>query len=159
MRTALYPGTFDPVTNGHLDLMERGARCFDRLIIGVARASTKNTMFSLDERLELLKTQVAHLDNAEVVQFKGLTVDFAQASEAGFLIRGLRAFSDFEFEFQMALMNRKLAPEVETLFLMPQEELSYISSSRVKEIARLGGDISLFVPDAVAEALRAKVGR
>jgi len=154
MLRAIYPGSFDPITNGHLDVLTRAARLFDEVIMAVAINRSKQVLFSVEERVELLKTSCQHLPNVRVASFNGLLVDFARQSEAKAVIRGLRAVSDFEFEFQMALMNRSLEPELEALFLMPSEEYSYISSRMVKEVARLGGEVSRFVPKCVEDALR-----
>src|SRR5438105_1160545 len=156
MRRAIYPGSFDPVTNGHLDVIERARKLFDEVIVAVAHNDEKQPLFSLKERLDLLRETAGKISNVRIVKFKGLLVNFAQAQKAGAIIRGLRAVSDFEFEFQMALMNRKLDAAVETIFLMPKEEYTYLSSRIVKEIARLGGDISSFVPTRVAKALNRK---
>jgi pantetheine-phosphate adenylyltransferase len=153
MKRAIYPGSFDPVTNGHLDVVERARKLFDEVIVAVAQNDEKQALFSLEERLDMLKQTVGRFDNVRVAQFDGLLVEFARAEQAAAVIRGLRAVSDFEFEFQMALMNRKLEGSVETLFLMPKEEYTYLSSRLVKEIARLGGDVSKFVPGVVAAAL------
>jgi len=157
MRRAIYPGSFDPVTNGHLDVIERGRKLFDEVVVAVADNDEKQPLFSLKERLDLLRETAGRIDNVRVAQFKGLLVDFARAEDAGAVIRGLRAVSDFEFEFQMALMNRKLDAAVETIFLMPKEEYTYLSSRIVKEIARLGGDVSAFVPAPVSKALASKM--
>jgi pantetheine-phosphate adenylyltransferase len=157
MRRAIYPGSFDPVTNGHLDVIERARKLFDEVVVAVADNDEKQPLFSLKERLDLLRETAGRIDNVRVAQFKGLLVDFATAEEAGAVIRGLRAVSDFEFEFQMALMNRQLDAAVETIFLMPKEEYTYLSSRIVKEIARLGGDVSAFVPTSVARALASKL--
>ena len=159
MRRAIYPGSFDPVTNGHLDVIERARKLFDEVIVAVAHNDEKQPLFSLKERLDLLRETAGKIDNVRIVKFKGLLVDFAQAQKAGAIIRGLRAVSDFEFEFQMALMNRKLDAAVETIFLMPKEEYTYLSSRIVKEIARLGGNISSFVPTCVAKVLNRKFTR
>jgi pantetheine-phosphate adenylyltransferase len=156
MRRAIYPGSFDPVTNGHLDIIERARKLFDEVIVAVAHNDEKDPVFSLSERLELLRETAGKIDNVRIAQFTGLLVEFAKAEKAGAVIRGLRAVSDFEFEFQMALMNRKLDAVVETIFLMPKEEYTYLSSRIVKEIARLGGDVSGFVPACVAGALNEK---
>lgn len=156
MRRAIYPGSFDPVTNGHLDIIERARKLFDEVIVAVAHNDEKEPVFSLSERLELLRETAGKIDNVRIAQFTGLLVEFAKAEKAGAVIRGLRAVSDFEFEFQMALMNRKLDAVVETIFLMPKEEYTYLSSRIVKEIARLGGDVSGFVPACVAGALNEK---
>ena len=157
MRRAIYPGSFDPLTNGHLDVLQRAAGIFDRLIIAVARDNAKQSLFSVDERVGLIRSATAEIGNIEVMPFEGLLVNFAREHHACALVRGLRAVSDFEFEFQLALMNRKLEPNLETLFLMPREEYTYISSRLVKEICRLGGHIEQFVPPNVAAALRAKL--
>jgi pantetheine-phosphate adenylyltransferase len=156
MRRAIYPGSFDPVTNGHLDVIERARKLFDEVIVAVANNDEKQPLFSLEERLGLLRETAGKIDKVRIAQFKGLLVEFARAEDAGAVIRGLRAVSDFEFEFQMALMNRKLDAAVETIFLMPKEEYTYLSSRIVKEIARLGGDVSSFVPRCVAKALTRK---
>ena len=156
MRRAIYPGSFDPVTNGHLDVLERGRKLFDEVIVAVASNDEKQPFFSLEERLDLLQQTAGKIENVRTAEFSGLLVEFAKAQQAGAVIRGLRAVSDFEFEFQMALMNRKLDPAVETIFLMPKEEYTYLSSRIVKEIARLGGDVSRFVPSCVAKALSRK---
>ena len=156
MRRAVYPGSFDPVTNGHLDVIERAARLYDEVIVAIAHNETKTGLFSFEERVALLEEVVAHRANVRVTQFSGLLVDYARQSQAQVIIRGLRAVSDFEYEFQMALMNRKLDDNVETMFLMPKEEYTYLSSRLVKEIARLGGNIDVFVPDCIARALREK---
>ena len=157
MRRAIYPGSFDPVTNGHLDVIERAAKLFDEVIVAVAVNSQKKPLFSLDERLALLRqTTAVHGARVHLTQLDGLLVDYARKAGAAAIIRGLRAVSDFEFEFQMALMNRKLESSVETIFLMPKEEYTYLSSRIIKEIARLGGDVTSFVPSCVAAALREK---
>lgn len=157
MRRAIYPGSFDPLTNGHLDVLQRAAGIFDSLIIAVARDNAKQSLFSVEERVELIRHAAAEIQGIEVMPFEGLLVDFARQHRACALVRGLRAVSDFEFEFQLALMNRKLEPNLETLFLMPREEYTYISSRLVKEICRLGGHIEQFVPPNVAAALRTKL--
>jgi len=159
MRRAIYPGSFDPVTNGHLDVIGRARKLFDEIVVAVAHNDEKQPLFSLEERLALLGDALDKIDHVRVAQFDGLLVDFAVAQEANAVIRGLRAVSDFEFEFQMALMNRKLEDSVETIFLMPKEEYTYLSSRLVKEIARLGGNVSGFVPRPVAEALAKKFKR
>ena len=158
-RTAAYPGTFDPVTNGHLDLVERGARQFDRLVIAILKNDEKAPVFPLEERIALLRSSVARWPNVEVDTFDGLLVDYARRVGAQTIVRGLRAVSDFEYELQMAMMNRRLAPGLETVFLMPSEAYSYVSSRLVREVARLGGDISGLVPPEVATALAKKFGR
>ena len=159
MNRAVYAGTFDPMTYGHLDVAARAAHVFDHLTLAVAEDPRKTLMFSTAERLELARGSLAELANVEVVPFSGLLVNWARAQGIHTLIRGLRAFSDFEYEFQMALTNRKLAPDIETLFLMPNEDFSYVSSSMVREIAALGGDVQQFVPPAVAAALQRKLAR
>ena len=155
---AIYPGTFDPITNGHADLVQRALRRFDRLIIAVAGSTAKSTCFTLDERVSLARTALEQLDHLEVVGFDGLLVKFAQEQGADVILRGLRAVSDFEYEFQLASMNRKLAPDVETMFLTPDEGYSFISSSLVREIAALGGDVRPFVHPAVVTALKKRLG-
>jgi pantetheine-phosphate adenylyltransferase len=157
MRRAIYPGSFDPVTNGHLDVIERASKLFDEVIVAVAHNHQKQPFFTLEERLELLQKTIGGRDHVRVAPLDGLLVDFAVAQKSTAVIRGLRAISDFEFEFQMALMNRKLEASVETIFLMPKEEYTYLSSRIVKEIARLGGDISQFVPACVASAFEKKL--
>ena len=157
MSRVVYAGTFDPVTFGHLDVATRAAHVFEHLTLAVAEDPRKTLLFSVEERLELARTSVAALDNVEVVPFGGLLVNWARNRGIHTLIRGLRAFSDFEYEFQMALTNRKLAPDIETMFLMPNEDFSYVSSSMVREIAALGGDVGKFVPAAVAAALKRKL--
>ena len=149
--SAIYAGTFDPITLGHLDLIKRAAYSFDRVIVAVSKGSKRNMMFSADERLEMAREVVSGMERVEAVSFDGLLIDFARKQEIHILIRGLRAYSDFEYEFQMALTNRKLAPEIETLFLMPKETHSYLSSSIVREVANLGGDLRDFVPSCVLE--------
>lgn len=156
MRRAIYPGSFDPVTNGHLDVIKRAVKLFDEVIVAVAFNDQKRSLFTPEERVALLESTAGQMPNVRVVSFSGLLVEFAHAQEASAVIRGLRAVSDFEFEFQMALMNRKLDQSIETIFLMPKEEYTYLSSRIVKEIARLGGKVEAFVPAAVAEALRGK---
>jgi pantetheine-phosphate adenylyltransferase len=159
MKRAIYPGSFDPVTNGHLDVVERARKLFDEVIVAVADNDEKQPLFPLEERLDMLRQTVGKLDNVRVAQFDGLLVGFARTEKANAVIRGLRAVSDFEFEFQMALMNRKLENSVETIFLMPKEEYTYLSSRLVKEIARLGGNVSKFVPEIVAASLDKKFKR
>jgi pantetheine-phosphate adenylyltransferase len=156
VRRAIYPGSFDPITNGHLDVITRAVKLFDEVIVAVAHNEQKHGLFTTDERVELLKSTTCQIPNVRVTQFDGLLVNFALKEEATGVIRGLRAISDFEFEFQMALMNRKLEQSIETLFLMPKEEYTYLSSRIVKEIARLGGNVEAFVPTAVAHSLRQK---
>src|ERR1700730_3504318 len=156
MNRAIYPGSFGPVTNGHVDVIGRARKLFDEIVVAVAHNDEKQPLFSLEDRLALLHNALDKIDNVRIAQFDGLLVEFAIAQKAKAVIRGLRAVSDFEFEFQMALMNRKLEGEVETIFLMPKEEYTYLSSRLVKEIARLGGDVSRFVPRPVADALAKK---
>ena len=157
MRRAIYPGSFDPVTNGHLDVIERAAKLFDQVVVAVAANSQKQPLFSIEERLEMLgETTSSHGGKVRLARLDGLLVNYAREIGAAAIIRGLRAVSDFEFEFQMALMNRKLESSVETIFLMPKEDYTYLSSRITKEIARLGGDVSTFVPNCVAAALRRK---
>lgn len=153
--TAVYPGTFDPLTNGHSDLVERAAKLFDRLIVGVAGypSPSKHPAFDLDERVSLARHVLKPYANVEVIPFESLLVEFVEAQGAGVILRGLRAVSDFEYEFQLASMNRQLAPRVETVFLTPAEQYAYISSSLVREVAALRGDVSRFVHPAVQEAL------
>ena len=155
MRRAIYPGSFDPVTNGHLDVIERARTLFDEVIVAVAVNDQKEPLFAPDERIAMLRKAIS-IEGVRVAPMEGLLVEFAASENAHAVVRGLRAISDFEFEFQMALMNRKLDPEIETIFLMPKEEYTYLSSRIVKEIARLGGDVSAFVPRPVAEALAKK---
>ena len=150
---AIYPGTFDPITNGHADLVQRAALRFDQVIVAVAGSASKAPCFSLEKRISLAKTALKNIRNVTVVGFDGLLAEFAITQGAGVILRGLRAVSDFEYEFQLASMNRKLAPTVETMFLTPDEGYSFISSSLVREIAGLGGDVSAFVHPAVKEAL------
>lgn len=153
-RSAIYPGTFDPITNGHQDLIRRAAGIFDRVVVGIASNPGKTPLFTLEERVDLARRVLAELPNVTVIGYSGLTVDFAREQECGIVIRGLRAVSDFEFEFQFANMSRHLARDVDYVFLTPQEQFMFISSTLVREIALLGGDVSQFVPPVVAEALR-----
>lgn len=155
-RIAVYPGTFDPITNGHIDLVSRASPLFDRVIVAIADSSAKHPTLSLDERIELARTALAGIVNVEVRGFSSLLADFVEEVGAGVIVRGLRAVSDFEYEFQLASMNRHLIPAAETLFLTPAEQYSFISSSLVREIARLGGDVSGFVHPAVQQALRTR---
>jgi len=157
MRTAIYPGSFDPLTNGHLDVLQRATKLFHRVIVAVARNESKSPLFTPAERVALIKEGTAHLPGVEVDMFDGLLVEYVRRHKAVAIVRGLRAVSDFEFEFQMALMNRKLDENIETIFMMPKETYTFISSRIVKEIARLGGDISPFVPPHVKAALTAKL--
>jgi len=157
MTVAVYPGTFDPITNGHLDIVQRAARLFDRIIIGVYEKSNKHLIFSTKERVELVRRAVSNIPNVEVKSFSGLAVDFTRREKAQVMIRGLRMNADFEKEFEMALMNRKLAPDLDLLCLMASQEYQFLSSSLLKEVARLNGNINDLVPEHVAEALRKKV--
>lgn len=159
MRKVVYPGTFDPITNGHIDLVERACRLFDRVVVAVAASNRKHPLFTLDERVALARETLTHLPNVEVCGFDILLVDFVRQQNAQAVLRGLRAVSDFEYEFQLANMNRALAPDMESLFLTPAEHLSYISSSIVREIAVLGGDIGKFVAQPVEYALKEKFSR
>ena len=156
MKTIVYPGTFDPITNGHIDLVERASRLFDKVVIGIASSQRKSPLFSIDERIKLASDALAHVPNIEIRGFDYLLVDFVNDCGADAIMRGLRAVSDFEYEFQLANMNRALSPEVESIFLTPAERFSYISSSLVREISSLDGDVSKFVPANVVEALSAK---
>ncbi|MGD0252668.1 MAG: pantetheine-phosphate adenylyltransferase [Verrucomicrobiota bacterium] len=157
MRTVIYPGSFDPLTNGHLDVIQRAARLFDRVIVAVAENDGKHPLFTLTERAALMKQAVRHLPRVETDVFDGLLVEYVVSRKAQAVLRGLRAVSDFEFEFQLALMNRKLNENVETIFMMPKDTYTFLSSRMVKEIARLGGDVSPFVPPHVRAALRKKL--
>ena len=157
-RIAVYPGTFDPVTHGHTDLVTRASRVFERVIVAIAESPHKSPMFSLEERIDMTRREMRDLDNIEVVGFDNLLMDFVTDHGAGVVLRGLRAVSDFEYEFQLASMNRRLNDEIETLFLTPDEGFSFISSSLVKEIARLGGDVSEFVGADVERALKVRFG-
>ncbi|MFH1386927.1 MAG: pantetheine-phosphate adenylyltransferase [bacterium] len=154
MKIAIYPGSFDPITNGHLDVIERAAKLFGEVIVAVIHNPEKKPRFSFKERLAMIKEAVAHCQNVKVESFDGLLVDYVKAKGAGSIIRGLRAVSDFDYEFQMALTNRKMAPEIETVFLMTDYRYSYLSSSFVKQIAKLGGDIAGLVPAPVAKRLK-----
>lgn len=155
---AIYPGTFDPITNGHIDLIERGIRMFDRLVIGVAANPGKQPLFSLEERVRLVRSSLSHIQKVEVHGFDSLLVDFTHEVGANVIVRGLRAVSDFEYEFQLAGMNRHLAASIETIFMTPAEQYAFISSSLVREVAKLGGDISAFVQPGVQAALAGKFG-
>ena len=157
MRTVIYPGSFDPMTNGHLDLVQRATKLFDRVIVAVAKSESKSPLFTLEERLGMVAEAVRHLPNVEADSFDGLLVKYVEERSAQAIIRGLRAVSDFEFEFQLALMNRKLNERVETIFMMPKDTYTFLSSRIVKEIARLNGDISSFVPPNVQRALTARL--
>ena len=156
--TVVYPGTFDPVTNGHIDLVERAAKLFERVVVAVATSEKKAPLFSLEERVSLLQESLRQVPAAEVVPFQGLLIDFVTAQQSHCVLRGLRAVADFEYEFQLANMNRAMNPEFESVFLTPSAELSYISSSLVREIASLGGDVSGFVTPNVAQALKQNFG-
>ncbi|MCG5517046.1 MULTISPECIES: pantetheine-phosphate adenylyltransferase [unclassified Ectothiorhodospira] len=156
--TVVYPGTFDPITNGHMDIVRRAHRLFDRVLVAVAANPTKRPTFTLDERVDMACQALQGFERVEVCGFDGLLADFAAAHGSRVLLRGLRAVSDFEHEFQLASMNRHLAPDLETVFLTPAEEYSYVSSSLVREVAALGGDVSHFVADNVEAALRARLG-
>ena len=161
MRHCIYPGTFDPITYGHLDVLSRAARLFDRVTVAVAAGggAGKSLLFTAEQRVEMITPNVTTLPNVTVTTFDGLLVEFCMAQQADAIIRGLRALSDFEFEFNMALMNRHLEPKMETLFVMPNEEFSYTSSTLVKQVARFGGDVGKFVPPNVAAALRSAYGQ
>ncbi len=154
---AIYPGSFDPVTNGHLDLIERGEKMFDRLIVAVLKNAEKEPLFSVAERVEMLREVTRHWDSVEIDVFQGLLVDYARKRGAAVILRGIRAISDYEYELQMALMNRKLEPRLETVFMMPGETYSYLSAKLVREIAQFGGPLSGLVPPLVEQRLRAKV--
>lgn len=157
MKRVIYPGTFDPITNGHIDIIQRATRIFDNVTVAVAKSTGKNTLFTTEERLQLVEETLRQLKlPAKVTIFDGLLVDFVRRKKAQVVVRGLRAVSDFEFEFQMALMNRKLDEQIETLFLMPKDTYSYLSSSIIKQIAKLHGPVTAFVPKHVEKALRAK---
>jgi pantetheine-phosphate adenylyltransferase len=157
MRTAIYPGSFDPLTNGHLDVVQRAAKLFDHVIVAVAKNEGKHPLFTLEERAALVKQSVKGLPNVEVDAFDGLLVNYVVSKNARAIVRGLRAISDFEFEFQLALMNRKLNENVETIFMMPKDTYTFLSSRIVKEISRLGGDVTPFVPVPVQKALKKKL--
>ncbi|MBI4706469.1 MAG: pantetheine-phosphate adenylyltransferase [Candidatus Omnitrophica bacterium] len=156
---AIYPGTFDPVTYGHIDIIKRAQEVFSEVIIGVAHNPHKKPLFDVNERVGLLKKATRDFKSVEVCDFNGLVVDFARKRKAKVIIRGLRMLSDFEYEFQMALTNRKIAPDIETIFMMPQESYSYLSSKLLKEVASMGADISSFVPDFVESSLKNKLGK
>lgn len=156
MSVAIYPGSFDPITNGHLDIIERGSKIFDRLIVAVLKNPNKKSLFTIEERIEMIRDAVSHLDNVEVDHFSGLLVDFARKRNAKIIIKGLRAVSDFEYELQMALMNKKLYKDIETVFIMTSTKYSFLSSSIVREVASFGGCVKDLVPPAVEEKLREK---
>ena len=155
-QSAVCAGTFDPLTFGHLDVIERASRIFPRVVVGVAKSEAKSPLFSLDERIDLVRASTAYLPGIEVKSFSGLLVDFAEQESASVIVRGLRAFSDFEYEFQMALTNRQMKSAIETLFLMPKQDYSYVSSSNVREIAKMGGNIDQFVPAPILKALQGR---
>lgn len=157
MRTAVYPGSFDPLTNGHLDIIRRGTRLFDRLLVAVLENEGKSPLFSVAERKDLIARCVADIPGVEVHSFSGLLVDFMRRVDATAVVRGIRAVSDYEYELQMALMNREISPGVETIFMLPAVEYTYVSSRLVKEVFRLGGDVARLVPPVVLESLRAKL--
>jgi pantetheine-phosphate adenylyltransferase len=156
---ALYPGTFDPPTNGHVDLIQRGAKLFEHLTVGILKNPIKNSLFTVEERLEMLKEATSGLGNVSVATFDGLMVDFARQLEARAVLRGIRAISDYEHEFQMALMNRRLAPEIETVFLQPAGRYSFISSRMLKEVFSFGGDVTGLVPPNVLKRLRGRISK
>ena len=157
MKTIVYPGTFDPVTNGHIDLVERASRLFDKVVIGIASSERKSPLFTIEERIKLASECLQHVPNVEIHGFDCLLVNFVSDCNADAIMRGLRAVSDFEYEFQLANMNRALSPDIESIFLTPSEKFSYISSSLVREISSLKGDVSQFVPSNVAKALAARL--
>jgi pantetheine-phosphate adenylyltransferase len=156
MRTGIFPGTFDPVTKGHLDIVTRARKVLDRLVVAVAKSYHKDTLFTVEERKDLFKRSLEGLDGIEVVTFEGLLVDLAREHQAAAIVRGARFVTDFEYEFQLALMNRRLDPELETLFFIPSEKYSYLNSSVIKEVVRLGGDVYQLVPDIAVDAMKEK---
>ncbi len=156
MRTAVYPGSFDPITNGHLDIIKRAAKLYDRIIVGVLTNSSKKPLFSVEERMEMIRTVTSDLDNVYVDSFSGLLVDFAKANKVSVIVKGLRTVDDFEYEFQMALLNKTLDPEIETMFMMTNSKYSYISSSMVKELAGFGGDLTDLVPAQIVNNIKVK---
>jgi pantetheine-phosphate adenylyltransferase len=157
--TALYPGTFDPPTNGHVDLIQRGARLFDHLTVAILNNPEKNPLFTVEERVEMLKEVTGSLTNVSIATFEGLMVEFARKQGASAVLRGIRAISDYEYEFQMALMNRRLAPEIETVFLQPAGRYSFVSSRMLKEVFSFGGDVTGLVPPNVLKRLRGRINR
>jgi pantetheine-phosphate adenylyltransferase len=157
MKIAVYPGTFDPITNGHLDIVNRASRIFDHTVVAISENPSKHPLFTLEERKTLAEQAVVGVPNVEVDVFHGLLVEYAKRKKATAILRGLRAVSDFDYEFQMALLNRKLDPDIETVYLMPSEEYTYINSTIVKEVAHLGGRVDCFIPEPVVKALREKV--
>lgn len=159
MKIAVYPGTFDPITNGHIDIINRGLRIFDKIIVTVAVNPGKTPLFSLEERIEMIEQSIVNVENVEVAQFQGLIADYLKSVNAIAMIRGLRAISDFEFEFQMSLMNRKLNEDVETVFLMPAQEYIHLNSTLIKEVSSFNGDITEYVPKNVEDKLNEKFGR
>jgi pantetheine-phosphate adenylyltransferase len=156
---AIYPGTFDPLTNGHLDLIARGSRIFDHLVVAILKNSEKQPIFSVQERVDMIKETTREFDNVSVSTFDGLLVEFARQQHAQALLRGIRAISDYEYELQMALMNRRLAPELETVFMMPAEQYSYVSSRLIRGVFQLGGSVEGLVPPTVVERLRSRISK
>ena len=156
MKTIIYPGSFDPITNGHLDIIERAAKNYDKVIVAILKNNAKNPAFSVEERTDFIKRATSHLPNVETDSFDGLLVDYVESKGANLIIKGLRAVSDFEYEFQMALANKKINPEIETLFMMTDVQYAYLSSSIVKEMARLGASLDGLVPDCIAEDIKKK---
>lgn len=159
MRICVYPGSFDPITNGHIDIIERASYLFDKLIVGVLINTSKSPLFTVEERISLIKESCSHIKNVEVDSFEGLLIDFMKKKKATTIIKGLRAVSDFEYEFQMALMNRKLSSEIETIFMMTNSKYSYLSSSLVKEVAKFGGCVKGLIPSVVENEFKNKYNR